>query len=149
VAGVIRECTACAVAAYRAVDEPRIVRAQRRVAETEPLHHAGTEALDQHIRLRRQRAQHMASRSGFEVQPRLALAAIHEPVKRAWPPRDAIGGRLHHRAGRVARAGRFDLQHVGAQFGEPQRCHRARQQTRQVEHTQSLQRGRRGSAGSG
>jgi hypothetical protein len=41
--------TVLAVAGDRAVDESRIARRERRVVDAEPRHHAGPEALEQHV----------------------------------------------------------------------------------------------------
>jgi hypothetical protein len=81
------------------------------------LNHTRPEAFDEHVGFPRQRAQHGAPGFGFEIEPRLALAAVDHPVEDAGAAGDAIARRLQHRAGGVAGTGRFDLQHVRAQFG--------------------------------
>jgi hypothetical protein len=77
------------------------------------LHRAGAEVLDQHIGVCGQPAHDVLRRRVFQVQRHRALVArLHLP-----PDRGAVLEQPPF-AQRVARAGRLDLDHIGAEIGQ-------------------------------
>src|SRR5262249_41598368 len=123
------------IAGDRAVDDPGIDPGDRLVVEAEPRHHAWAELLDQHVRARDQRIEPRPFDRILEVERDALLAAIE--------PREACALAAPFRPMRahlLAAPGRLDLHHLGAGFGEQKRGQRPRQQGREVEHEQALER---------
>ena len=106
------------------------------VTETEPVHHAGAEVFDQHVRRFDQAPQHLRAARRLQVQRDALLVAVHHQER----------GRLvadlgrNHVAGVVAGRNFLDLDDLGAHVGEHQRAGRARHDMRQIDDLQSTQR---------
>ena len=64
------------VAGDRAVDEPRVLRAQALPAHAQPIQHARPERLEQHVGVARQPQQDLAAPVALEVDADRALAAV-------------------------------------------------------------------------
>ena len=128
------------VAGDRAVDEPRVLLAQPLVADPQPLHHAGAEALEQHVGLAHEPQQHLAPRVGLQVDADRALVAVERQEQRAARAllRPLVARRRPAHV--VAEPRVLDLQHVGAEVGQQPRAEAARQQPREVEHADALER---------
>ena len=134
VGGALGRRPALAVARDRAVDELRIERAHRFLAEAEPLHHAGPEVLDQHVGLADQAA-HQGDRLGpLQVEREAALAGVElaEVGALAVAQRRALA--------HVVAFGRLDLQDLGAHVGAQPRAVGAGQHDREVEHPEAGER---------
>ncbi|MCY1430815.1 hypothetical protein D9M71_467710 [compost metagenome] len=100
--------------------------------ETELLQHAGAEVLDQDVRVGQQLLQDLAAFRVLEVEGQRALVArLHEP-----PQRRAFV-QLAPFAQRVAAVRRFDLDHLGAEFGADARGERAGDQGAEFDHFQA------------
>ena len=124
------------VAGDRRVDDARVDRRDRVVVHAQRGDDTGPEAFDDHVGVLRQRQERVAAPRVLEVERDAALVAIHGAVE----GRD--GSRPVAEVARiVAGAGVLDLDHVGAEVGEIERADRARQQPRQVEHADALERG--------
>ena len=95
------------------------------------LEHAGPEAFDQDLRRLRELAHDGAAGVGAQVEGHALLVAAIDLPRRL----DALDA---PRAQRVA-LGRLDLDHLGAEIGELQREHVARDQARQVDHADPVQ----------
>ena len=80
---------AAAVPADRAVDEARMARAQRLVAEAEALHHARAVALDEHVGVLEQPREDLRAGLALEVGGDRALVALELQEQRA------LGRRRH------------------------------------------------------
>ena len=108
----------------------------RRVVDAERRHDAGTKALDHDVGGARERQERRAS-VGVLRRSRLT-----ERLPRLSATKTAFGcgSDRVERARVVAGAGVLDLDDVGAEVGEVQRRHRARQEARQVEHAHAGQR---------
>ena len=112
-----------AVAGDRTVDEPRVQRRQTLAADPEARHDARPEALEHHVRVRRQPEEDLTPCLGLQVEGHAALVAGEE--------RDA--GRE-----RIVRP--RDHEDVGAEIGEQRRAERARQLAREVEDAEVTER---------
>ena len=123
----------------RDVDEVRIDGADRLRAEAEPVHDAGRVVLDQHVRLRGERAGDRDRLGLLQVEHDAALRLPEHPVQAG-----AAAG--------VATARRLDLHDLGAHRGEVARRRRAGDHPAEVEHADTGERqarrcgGRRGIA---
>ena len=128
------------VAGDRAVDEPRVLLAQPLVADPQPLHHAGAEALQQHVGLAHEPQQDLAPRVGLQIDADRALVAVERQEQRAARAllRPLVARRRPAHV--VAEPRVLDLQHVGAEVGQQPRAEAARQQPREVEHADALER---------
>ena len=118
---------ALAVAGDRAIDQARIDRRERRMAEPEALHHARAKLLDQHIRGSQQRHQACPRAVRFEVDSDAPLAAIEQRkagARRAEPR--LVGAQL------VA-CRPLDLDHLRAGLGQNQAGERSGQQRAEVD----------------
>lgn len=101
------------------------------VADTKPVHHTRPETLDDHVGPPGQLQERFASLGTLEIQREAALVAIDGPVEVAG---SALFPAATHGAHVVAGAGVLDLDDVGAEVGEVEARHRARQEAGQVEH---------------
>jgi hypothetical protein len=117
-------------AALRAADRGRhergVDRAQAIPAEPEALHHAGTEVLDDDIRVADQLLERRAPVGVLQVEHERAFAAV--------PAVEAVGSH----AKRVA-VGRLDLDDVGAEVAEQHRTDRAGDEAREIEDANAFQ----------
>ena len=97
-----------AEARERAIDEPRVGRAQRFIVRAEPLHDAGAESLDDHV-----------GAGGELLEERLALGRLHVQRQRALVAVDVDEGRaaLPVRILLSVRW-RLDLEDIGAHIRE-------------------------------
>ena len=110
----------------REIDEARVPGRQRFVVRPEALHHAGPEALDEHVGVRGQAPQHLLGLGPLEVQRQAALVAVHPVAGPALALKRAGSG-----AAVVAEigpaGGRFDdADDVGAHVGQHHRRQRRR-----------------------
>ncbi len=103
--------------------------------------HAGPEAFNQRIRRPAQVQQQFTSARMLQIDRQRSLAAIGGFKGRINPLPVAIRDMRRKVAHVVAGASVLDLDDIGAEVGEMQRCGRAWQQPRQVEDAQSGERG--------
>ena len=134
VAGLVGARTGLAVAGDRAIDQPRIDRPHRLVAEPEPRHDARAELLDQHVGAFDQRLKLGAIRFALEVEHQAFLAAVEQREHRAL----AVETRLV--MAQVLAARPLDLDHLGAGLGQQQGGERPRQERGEVEDEKPGQR---------
>src|SRR5215467_14415242 len=119
-----------AEAGERAVDEPRIQLVQGLVVGAQALHHAGPEALHEHVGRCGELLEHRLPLGGFHVEGHRALVAVDEGVDRAADPLVA----------RVAvLLGRLDLENLGAHVGQHHRRQLGRRHARQLENPDSVE----------
>jgi hypothetical protein len=97
----------------RTVDQPRIDRRQRLVAEAEALHGARAEVLDEDVGRPDERLDHVHRLGRLEIERHAALVAVEEQVGRGLAVLVRGPG-----AGLVARARVLDLDDVGPKIGE-------------------------------
>jgi hypothetical protein len=124
----------------REVDDARVDRGQRLVVDAEALDHAGAEALDDDIRVLRERAEDGTGVVGLEIEAKAALVAAEGVVRLL-----ALGvARLAAGAGGVAPpralAHLLDQEHVGAEIAEQHRAVWPRRQAGEVEHRDPFER---------
>ena len=103
-------------AGERAIDQAGVCRAQRLVIAAEASHHARPEALDQHIRARREAMQRCAPAFLLEVEddrPLAAVAGLEESAAFA-----AFIAARREPAAIVAAMWVFDFDDLGAELGE-------------------------------
>jgi hypothetical protein len=140
VARAVAERAVLAVAGDRAVHEAGVLRPQHVVAGAEPVQHPRPERLEQYVGPARQAQQHLAALGGLEVDPDRALPAVEREEQRRsrraigalvdrWRPADVV---THPRV--------LDLEHVGAEVAQQQRAEAARQQPREVEDADAVER---------
>src|SRR5207245_1430764 len=123
-AGLLGERAARAEGGDRAVDEARVERSERLVAEAVALHDAGAEVLDQHVRRCHQPADQRGARLLADVDREPALVAVQAlEVEAADLGREAAGA--VGVADAVAAPRLLHLDDVGAQVAEPRRAPRA------------------------
>jgi hypothetical protein len=97
----------------RSITRPGVQRAQHLVAHAPAFERAGAEVLDQHVGLGDEPARDVLALGAAQVERERALVArLHLP-----PHRGAVLQQAPV-AQRVAAAGRFDLDDVGAEFAE-------------------------------
>jgi hypothetical protein len=113
--------------AVRIGSPPRVGRAHRLGAQAEPVHHAGTEVLDDHVGRLDQPPRRLAALVLLQVEHDAALAAVPDGVCR----------RLHARPAR-----RVDADHVGALVGEQHRRQRPRDVLAEIDHPYAVERTR-------
>ena len=92
----------------RAVDQPRVQRVHGVPTETEAIHRAGAEILDQHIGVAHQVLRHRQPVRRFHVDADAALVAVEVG--------EEAGGETMQPAGAIAIGCRLDADHVGAQI---------------------------------
>ncbi len=106
---------------------------QRVRAKTHALQRAGTIVLDQHMRGVGELQQQLARLRVAQVQRQALLVA------RVGLPEERLAADLPV-AQRIALARVLDLDHLGAEVGQLQRQHVARDEARQVEHDDAFKR---------
>ncbi len=127
-----------AVARDRAIDDARVQRADGIVAEAEPFHHPGAEVLQHDIGPADEVAQGGAVGFVLHVDLDRPLVAVDRVEDGAFAA-DARIGQVEV-ARQVARAGAFDLDHIGAEVGEFQRGIGAGEELAEIQHAQAFQR---------
>ena len=124
-------------AGHRHIQDARLLRRHRPVAEAEPVDHAGAEALEEHVRALDHFPQDGAAGIVLQVERDRAFAQVR---------RDRIGGVIAvDRAERprpVAGVGRFHLDDVGAVLGEHHRAIRPGHALAEIDHFQPFERRR-------
>src|SRR5947208_2731264 len=126
VAGAVREAVPGRVRRHRAVHEAGELGVQRVVADAETVHHAGPEALDDHVGGGGELAERVDAGGGLQV--------ARERPARARPHLVAVVD-----AERIS-ARRLDFDDVGALLREQQHPERARDAPRQVEDADAVER---------
>jgi hypothetical protein len=131
VRGVVLVGSVLSEARQRAVHQARVQLAQRLVSCSEPVHHAGAEALD-----------HDVGAGGEPAEDRLALGRLHVEGHRALVPVDEGVDRAADRqlVGRPLGLWRLDLQHVGAHVGHEHARHLSRRHPGQLQHFDPVER---------
>ena len=119
----------------RAVDQPRIDRGQRFIAQAEAIHDAGAIVFDQDVAFGREILDQRHAGLGLQIDDDALLAAVHAQkivalVRRGTAETDGFRRRV---------SGRLDLQHLRAEIGQRERGRRSRQHASEVENTNSLQ----------
>jgi hypothetical protein len=136
---VARERAAGAAAEPRegAVHEPRVRGGELLVAESRALHHAGAEVLDHDVRSLGERAGSAARLWLGEVEDEALLVPVdREEVRRR--PRRVVRRTPAPRL--VAGLRALDLRHPGAEVAEQHRRERPREDAREVDDVDPLQR---------
>ena len=124
-----------AVTGNRTTHHARRIGLEPVVVETPLLQRADLEVLDQHVGLADQPGQHFLTGLHRHVQRDRSLVAVDAEVVRRF-----TGGKRRPPAARVvARAGRFDLDHIGAHVTEHHRAQGAREDARQIKHANASQ----------
>ena len=113
VAGLRRQRPVLSVGGDRTPDQPGVTPLDRFGSEPEPGHRPGPEVLDQHVAGGDEPGERGRALPGLEVQDDALLAPVDREEIRGLPP--AEGGAPG--AG-VVPAGRFDLDHLGAEVGQ-------------------------------
>ena len=128
VGGALRVGSRLAEARDRRHHQPRMLALELLPAVAEPLHHARTEVLDEHVGALEQPLEHAAVGRGVEIEREALLAAVE---------RDEVGGRVADEgadpARVVAAAGRLDLDHARTQIGEHLGAERTGEHARQID----------------
>ncbi len=117
-----------------AIDEVGLELFQPRRAEPHLVEDAGAVILDQHIALADQPRQHLAPLGRAQIEGDRPLVAVIGGEIPAQPV--AYGALMAHR---IALAGRFHLDDVGAHIGEQHRAERAGEDAGEVENANSAQ----------
>src|SRR5205807_3755948 len=122
-----------AVAGNRAVDQPWIDRRRARVIEPELREAAWAEILDQDVGRLNQLPQRSRTGGGLQIERDAFLAPVQLEEKAAA----AVDERAP--AARVVSMFRFfDLEHLGAHVAEHHRAERTRDDTREIDHAQTI-----------
>ncbi|MNN21727.1 hypothetical protein D3C81_1350590 [compost metagenome] len=130
-----------AEAAHGAVDQARIRFAQRFVSQSEPLHHAGAEVLDDDVGTIDQLAHNADALGRLQVHGNRTLVAIDALEIAAVVAQRVVFTERAGEARAVAGHG-FDLDDVGAVVGQDLRAERAGEHLREVDDAQAGQRTR-------
>ena len=126
-----------AEAGERAMDEAGVARAQGRRVHAEPARGARPEALHDDVGARGERVDDRGGARRPQVERQALLAEVERPVV------DALArDERRERAQRIAAARVLDLDHLGAELGQREGAHRARQQAREVEDGEAVERQR-------
>jgi hypothetical protein len=141
VAGMLGPGAGLAVTGDRAIDDARVDRLHRLVADAQLVHHAGAEAFEDHVGIPGQAQEGGHAGGLLEVEAQAFLVAIDHAEEDAVAA-FASGGALTrtHGAGVVAGARVLDLDHLGAEVGQMHGRHRPGQQAREVEHADARER---------
>ena len=119
----------------RRINDRRVERAHRLVAETHLGGSAGQEVLDDHIGARRQDQREIAALGFFQVDRDAALVPVHRREGRA----DAVlAADVAHV---VASTRPLDLDHIRAEIGEQHSAIGSRDDARQIENLDSFEHG--------
>ncbi len=132
----VSERAILAEAGNGAVDEARIVDAQRIEAQSKAIHHAGPEVLDDDRRAVHEPPKHLLAAHVLEVQGDRALAGILGEERNAHelPIECRICAEL---ARKITRLRDFDLDDVGAEVRELMTAERSGENVGEVKHTDS------------
>ncbi len=122
------------VAGDRAVHQPRIQLAHRRIVQPQPLHHAGPEVLDQHVAVADEPAGRVDRQRILQVQRDRPLAGVQVREIGAVPVAHRHAG-AHRFAFR-----RLDLDHLGTHVGQPAGAVGAGDHRREIENAEPVQR---------
>ncbi|MNR19231.1 hypothetical protein D3C85_1360110 [compost metagenome] len=133
--GAVAIRTGLAVAGDGDVDQLRVDRLQRFIAQAQPIHHARAELLQDDVVVTHQLLDQLHRLRPFQVQGDAALVAVEVGV--AGGLAAVVGRQDTHQVGT---AGGFHPQHLGAHVGQQQRGERPRQQGGEVEDFQRRQR---------
>ncbi len=126
------------VARDRKVHEARVQLAQRLLGQSQAIHSASPEVLDEHIRPTDQPAHHLAPLLAAQIQAQAALV----PIDRQEVGRDPLSALFRRPdpgwpiAARCVSLWRLDLDHVRAQIGQHHGAVRACEHGRKLEHAQ-------------
>ncbi|MNL17710.1 hypothetical protein D3C87_1388190 [compost metagenome] len=148
--GVWTLAAACvAEAAQRRIHEARVLLRQRLVAQAQPLHHARTVVLDEHIGLPHEPQQRGLAGGMLQVEDQRILVAVDRGEVAAEALFVDPPGAFEVRAGaaREVATRRLDLHDVCALVGQHHRGVRAREHLRQVQHDEAFEGPRRASGG--
>ena len=119
----------------RAVHQPRPARRHRLVAESEPLHGAGPEVLDEHVGPVEQPLEHRAPARRLEVQRQAFLVAVDAEEIRAL----AVDERRSPAARVVPLAGLLDLDDARPHVGQLHGAVGPRQHAREIDDREAGQ----------
>ena len=128
VRGPLAVRTGIAEGADRAIDDARIARHDRRMADAEAIDDAGAEALHHDVGARAQVEQQVQAVRRLEIEDDALLAAIEIAKEHG---RRAVG-RTDVASGIAAR--RLDLDDLGAVIGQGHRQIRSRQEPAEIDH---------------
>ena len=118
----------------RGVDDGRVHRLDGLITEAQPVHHPGTEVLQQHIGPSGELYHQVSALFGFHVDGDALLAAVeHHEVGALAIPVGTKGAAF------VAATRHLDLDHLGTQVGQHRRAKRPRHHPREVQHTDAIQ----------
>ena len=118
----------------RGIDQIGVIRFQCRIAQSQPLHHAGPKIFHNHITLCRQRAECRFSLVGPQVDYHRFFAAIYLHKDRGQCLDAGFADVAHYIA-----AGRFDFDDLGAHMRQNTGAGRARQHRRHVENFDGIE----------
>ncbi len=121
--------------ADRAIDEARVERGERRVAEAEAVHHAGAVVFHENVGPRYEAAQDVGAGRLAQVDDQALLVAVDAEEIMAL-----AADKRRKAAGFVAAAGRLDFQDFGAEIAEALGRERPRQNPGQVDDPDPLER---------
>src|SRR5262249_18700996 len=122
-----------------AVDETRVVGVQRIPAEPVPIHHPGTEVLQQHVRAPDEPPDQRHATFLTDVAGEPALVAVETLEVEATNLRGQATGAIGI-ANAVAAPRLLDLHHVGAHVAEQRAAPRARRLVAQVDDANARER---------
>ena len=105
-----------------------VARVERVEADPEPVHDAGTEALDDDVGTVDEPEKRLVPQGVLEVDGQRALVAVH-----GMEHRRVLVDERRHPAHVVATGGVLDLDDVGAEVRQEHRAERSRQQSGEVE----------------
>src|SRR5262245_17015090 len=119
----------------RAIDEARVERGQRVVAQAEALHRPRPEILDEDVGALDQIAEDLGALRRLQIERQVSLVAVDHEVRRRLP---ALVGRPGTRL--VARARVFHLDDVGAHVGQEHAAKGPGQDAREIEDADTVER---------
>src|SRR5215472_7849501 len=134
VAGAVLPRPRAAEGGDRAVDEARVDRREVVVAETEALHRARAEVLDEDVGAAGERLHDLRALRGLEIERHAALVAIEEQIGRRLA---VLVGRPRPRL--VAGAGVFHLDDVGAEIGKQGSAPGSRDDAGEIDHANAVE----------
>jgi hypothetical protein len=123
----------------RRVHQPRVDRRQGLVGEAEPSHDTRPEVLDQHVRPLHQALEDRLAILGLQVERHRSLAGVLRQERSAHLG-CVEGGVRAQLTGQIASVRHLDLDHVRAHQRQLVRAERPRQDVRQVEDPDAVQR---------
>ena len=133
--GAIAVRSGLAITGNCAIDDARIDPAAGGITNTQTVDDTGAEAFHHGVGVAHQPQEDFHAFAFFQIEAQCTLVAVDRGEHRCGFPR--LGA---ERARVVARAGIFDLDHVGAQIREMQRANRPGQKPGQVENANAGQR---------